>query len=124
IHLDDLKTSQEFIEALRATSLDNTQLHPDLLQRLRNPPTSELQLDDPILLQSLENYLEDITEQTYEQIRESLQCNHNISPLSHACIKAKVQEISGVCPIYNDMCPKGCLTFVRFFAKYLHCPKC
>lgn len=124
IHLEALKSTQEFIEALRSATIENTQLHPDLLQRLRDPPTCELQIDDPILRQSLETYLEDITEETYERIRVSLIRNHNITLLSHSRIKAKVQEISGVYPIHNDMCIGGCVAFVGPFAKYSRCPRC
>lgn len=123
IHLADLKISQEFIERLRSATLETTR-DADLLRRLRHPPTSELHLDNPIIRQSLEIYLEDITEAAYERMRASLQHVSGITLLSHARIKKVVEEISGVVPMYNDMCVKGCLAFVGPFAQYSRCPKC
>ncbi|THG94434.1 hypothetical protein EW026_g7039, partial [Hermanssonia centrifuga] len=57
LHIDELRVSQAFIDALQGASLDDEDLHPDVLERLRNPPTDEYQLDDPTLHLSLEVFL-------------------------------------------------------------------
>ncbi|THG94699.1 hypothetical protein EW026_g6821 [Hermanssonia centrifuga] len=41
LHIDELRISQAFIDALRNASLDDENLHPDVLERLRHPPTEE-----------------------------------------------------------------------------------
>lgn len=50
IHMEDLQTSQAFINALRAASLDNGDLPPHVVERLRQPLTGVPNLaDDPAL---------------------------------------------------------------------------
>ncbi|KAF8227918.1 hypothetical protein L208DRAFT_1404774 [Tricholoma matsutake] len=49
-NLEQLRCSQAFINALRNASLDNSQLKPDDLHRLRNPPKESINLsEDPDL---------------------------------------------------------------------------
>ena len=43
---------------------------------------------------------------------------YGAQPLSYAQAKAKVRDINGVHPIFNDMCIKGCEAYVGSFAKF------
>lgn len=124
VHLEDLQIAQDFIEGLRGASLDSSPIHPDLLDRLRHPPEEELHIEDRALRFSLEMYLHDTSEESYEQIRGSLQRIYDQPMLTYSQIKSKVQEISGIYPIYNDMCLNSCLAYVGPFAKDMQCRTC
>lgn len=49
IHLADLRLSQQFVDAIRAATLDNSGLAPEIIARIRNPLRAEVDInDDPI----------------------------------------------------------------------------
>jgi len=55
--LADLRTSQEFIDALKAATLDDGGLDKEVLQRLREPLAEPLDASDPDLRLSLDLFL-------------------------------------------------------------------
>ena len=50
--IEELCTVQQFIEAMRTATLDNNDLEPDIIERLRNPPTKPLALDHDLALRT------------------------------------------------------------------------
>ncbi|KIJ30139.1 hypothetical protein M422DRAFT_268386 [Sphaerobolus stellatus SS14] len=55
--VDDIRLSVEFIRALQAAKLDNGDLDPIILERLRNPPDQQLKIEDEDELYFLEQFL-------------------------------------------------------------------
>ncbi|KAI0683402.1 hypothetical protein BC835DRAFT_1311060 [Cytidiella melzeri] len=69
VHLEDLKITQEFIEALQVATLDAADNHhPDFIHCLGNPPQEELRVDNATLRFSLEMYLHNTSEDSYNHI--------------------------------------------------------
>ncbi len=126
LHIDELRTSQAFIDALQGASLDDENLHPDVLERLRNPPTEEYRLDDPVLHLSLEIFLglDRASEVHYDLFRSAVARSHNIQMLSLHQVKRAVQDISGVRAVYDDMCINSCVAYTGPFASRDTCPEC
>lgn len=124
IFLDELKLTKRFIKALEKASIATCGLPAAIQERLRNPPTEELKIDDPVTRFSLEVYLHDASESVYNGVRGSLARIHKLPMLSYADIKTTVQTISGIHPIYHDMCIGGCIAYTGPFAKLARCPKC
>ncbi|KAJ3558416.1 hypothetical protein NM688_g939 [Phlebia brevispora] len=94
--LQDLQIAQAFIAAVKDATLDEDLIDPEVLARLRNPPSELLDLSDPI----------DIHMLSYEQV------------------KHLVQDISGVTPIYADMCINSCIGFTGPYANVDRCALC
>ncbi|THG95672.1 hypothetical protein EW026_g6025 [Hermanssonia centrifuga] len=117
LHIDELRISQAFIDALRNASLDDENLHPDVLERLRHPPTEEYQLDDPALHLSLEIFLglDRASEAHYHLFRSAVSRSHQIEMLSLHQVKRAVQDISGVRAVYDDMCINSCVAYTGPF---------
>ncbi|KAI0082985.1 hypothetical protein BDY19DRAFT_987990 [Irpex rosettiformis] len=46
------------------------------------------------------------------------------APLSYSQVKRKVTEITGITPIYTDMCIDTCVAFTGPFAELERCPLC
>ncbi|KAJ6611698.1 hypothetical protein B0H10DRAFT_1808959, partial [Mycena sp. CBHHK59/15] len=55
--IEDLQIALDFIEAIKNASLDNGDLDPETLARLRHPPEEILDLSDPALRYSLDLFL-------------------------------------------------------------------
>ncbi|KAJ3533931.1 hypothetical protein NM688_g7210 [Phlebia brevispora] len=123
--LEDLRIAQEFIRLVQDATLAADKLDPQVLYRLRNPSTEELDLSCPILRMSLEVYhLDNITIDTYNGVRRTVQRNLNVMMLSYDQVKRRCAEISGVCPVYHDMCVDTCAGFTGPFAALDKCPIC
>ncbi|KAF8148581.1 hypothetical protein B0H34DRAFT_668287, partial [Crassisporium funariophilum] len=50
--LEELRIAQEFIAALQDTTLDNGDLPPEVVDRIRNPLTHKLNLDDDLAMRT------------------------------------------------------------------------
>ena len=103
----DLRTSLEFIDALKAATLDNGGLDEDVLERLRNPLTEPADASDPDFRLSLDLFLSttNASEETYNKSRAGVLRRHpDDDVLSYARVKSKIAELSGVSPIVRQMC--------------------
>ena len=123
----DLRTSQEFIDALKAATLDDGGLDEEVLQRLRQPLTEPLDVNDPDLWLSLDLFLScsNASEETYHNSRAAILRRHpDDEVLSYARIKSKIAELSGVVPILHHMCINSCAAFTGPFADLAECPIC
>lgn len=128
--IEELQTAQQFIEAMHKATLDNNDLDPDVVNRLRNPPTEELTLDDnPALRTGIELYLDLETEvynkvcATFHHAMDRLGVPYEPLP-SLYLVKQKVAEITGVLSITKDMCQNTCLAYTGPFSDLEACPKC
>jgi hypothetical protein len=125
--LTDLQMSLEFINALKAATLDNGGLDEDTLQRLRQPPTEPADPGDPDFRLSLDLFLStsNASEETYNSTRAAVLRRHlDDDILSYARIKSKITELSGIVPIARHMCINSCLAFTGPFSTFMECPMC
>jgi hypothetical protein len=131
--IEELRTAQQFIEAMRKATLDNNNLDLDVVNRLRNPPTEELTLDDnPALRTGIELYLdlEMASDEVYNKVCATFHCAmdrlgvpYELLP-SLYLVKQKVAEITSVLSITKDMCRNTCLAYTGLFSDLEACPKC
>jgi hypothetical protein len=75
--LDSMKTAMAYIEALKTASLDDecSKLDADALYRLRNPPTSPVNINDnPSWRLGLDLYLSitNVSQETYTLVRKAI----------------------------------------------------
>lgn len=107
--LKDIKLTMEFIRALDGASLDkeDSRLDADTLHRLRNPPTSCVDLTDPDLRLGLDLFLASIksSQDTYTMSRDAIIRRHPDDDIpTYDQMKRRIAEITGVVPIVDDMC--------------------
>lgn len=127
VKIEELSIANCFIDALQNADLENSGLHPNVLERLRSPPQEIADIDDHIFRLSLDIYLglNNASENHYDRVRTALLCyDPALHMLSLDQIKRRAQEISGIYPVYHDMCVNGCLAFVGPFADLDTCKTC
>ncbi|KAJ6609727.1 hypothetical protein B0H10DRAFT_2295423, partial [Mycena sp. CBHHK59/15] len=99
-------------------------LDDETLALLRNPPTEPLDVSDPALRYSLDLF-KATTHGSIAAYNESCIAYKRRHPteevLTHAAIKKKVQEWSGVVPICSEMCPDACIAYTGPFATRDEC---
>jgi len=126
-HVEELRTSLAFIEALKRASLDDGDLDEDLLYRLRHPPQEPLDASDPDLRLSLDLFLSTLnaSEDSYRSAAEGIRRRHpDDEILSYEGIRKKVAEMSGVHPIIHHMCINSCVAFTGPYSDLDKCPLC
>ena len=129
VQLSDLRESMEFIRALENARLDDqfSKLSSALINRLRDPPTYPVDIDNPDLRFGLDLFISVINspQETYTSAREAVLRRHpdDQIPTYHQ-IKHSITEITGVESIENDMCIKTCLAYTGPFINLEHCPVC
>ncbi|KAJ7914022.1 hypothetical protein B0H13DRAFT_1611967, partial [Mycena leptocephala] len=103
-------------QALEGTSLDDSGLDADTIDRLRNPLTESADIsDNKDFRLSLDIYLADTSEATYEATRQGIR--------RHSPDVEMLSQI-GVVPITHDMCPNSCVAYTTHWAELEECPKC
>ena len=127
VRVEDLRTALAFIDALRSASLDNEDLDARVLEQLRHPPQEALDATDPDLRLSIDLFLStsNASQETYVSTRNAIMRRHPEDEiLSHAKIKTKIAEMTGVVPLVHDMCTNSCAAFTGPFAQLTECPIC
>ena len=125
--IDDIRLTQEFIDALKRASLDDDNFDPADLERLRHPPQEPLNIADPDLRLSLDIFLavSNASEQTYHTVRAALlRYDPECGILSYHDIKRQVAELSGVVPLLHHMCINTCIAYTGPFRDLETCPIC
>jgi len=124
--LQDLQIPLTFAKDLETASLDNGTLDKETPARLRNP--TQQPLPDQDLLVSIKLYFatDGTSQETYSNVREVfLESHPEDSILTFHQIKKRVEELSGVVILEDDMCPKSCIAYTGTAYKDLEiCPKC
>lgn len=124
--IDDIKITNQFIQALRNASLDDEDedLDADTLDRLRNPPQDLPTLDSDERL-SIDLFLSvsNASVETYNSVRDAILRRYPENPiLSHHAVKKLVRELSGVVHVTRDMCINTCMAYTGPFAHLTCCP--
>lgn len=124
--LSELKESWRFIEALRGATLVDSDLDDESINRLKNPIEEQLAINDRDIRLSIDLYLalDDASQDTYGTVRTAILHRYPDSAiLSFDQVRRRVAELSGVMPIDNDMCVKGCIAFTGPFSNEEVCPR-
>ncbi|KAF8152516.1 hypothetical protein B0H34DRAFT_636727, partial [Crassisporium funariophilum] len=120
--LKELKILQAFIAGLQAATLNNNGLDADVLERLQNPLTIPLDLDEsPELRTSIKlffdttNASEDVYEHVCQTTERHMDHTHPNEPqellLSLYQVKQSIAEITGIHSFMHGMCPDTCIAY-------------
>lgn len=126
--IHDIEITAKFIEALKNAKLEDSNMLPDDIARLRAAP-SDFPFDvyDPDFLLSLRTFLavNTASQEVYNTFRDAVLARHPDNTfLSYDQIKRRVQQISGIVPITHDMCVDSCAAFTGPFGDLTECPLC
>ncbi|KAI0823245.1 hypothetical protein BC628DRAFT_1453871 [Trametes gibbosa] len=115
--LEDMRHSLEFIRLLQTATLEGSNLTPEVIEGIRNPPNQGLTIDDPDLMLWIEVYMAvgNASEETFNAVRDGIiQRFPTVKSMSLYKVKKAVEKLSGV----------SCVGFTGPFAGYDHCHKC
>jgi hypothetical protein len=133
VTLEELKIAQAFIKAIQDASLDKDGLDPAVCESLKNPIQEPLDLSEPVVLTSIELFLDTTTasQKVYENVcatftRHMQRTNAGIEfeLLSHYCVQETIAELTGVHSIMHDICPNTCIAYTGPFSALTVCSKC
>ncbi|KAH9030739.1 hypothetical protein EDB85DRAFT_2146471 [Lactarius pseudohatsudake] len=114
IHMPDLQATQEFIDLLRSSVLEDTGMLAEDIDSLRNPEPGYEFVDSSPLLRSLRHFINNATASRshYDKIW-IIKWLHRPDDLimSFNQVKHRVRWLSGVVPIEHDMCVNSCVAF-------------
>ena len=126
--LDDIRTSFQFIHAIKKATLDDPScnLDKDVIDRLRHPPTTPLSLSEGQRFSlSLFLSMQNAPQEVYTSTRETILHHHPTDELlTLDRVKRLVAEISGVIPIARDMCINSCMAYTGPYLALNQCPVC
>jgi hypothetical protein len=126
--IDELKKTAQFICGLRGATLEKSNMQQDNIDRLRAAdPDSSFDIEDKHFVKSLRGFLSSTNapQATYNDWRDLLlECYPDDPFLSLDQMKRCVEQLSGVVPIYHDMCKDTCVGFTGPLADCEQCPIC
>ena len=125
--IEHVNLAQKFIEEISAATLDNGNLDPDVLERLRNPEEGPVDISDPDIRLSLDLYMacEKSSQSTYSSSRDAILRRLPESKLlSYHAVKKLIADITGVVAVMDDMCINSCHAFTGPFAELEVCSIC
>jgi hypothetical protein len=65
------------------------------------------------------------SEEAYTNTLAAFKCHSpKVVILSHAQIKLRIQELTGILPVMTDMCVNSCIAFTGPFGNHTNCPVC
>ena len=126
--IEDVRTSQAFVQCLKKATLDNSGLEEEDIERLRIPTAIPLDLlDNRYLRLSINVFLActNASKDRYKSVCAAiLRCDPDSKMLSYNQVKHRIKQMTGVVPLYHDMCVNTCLAFTGPFATLDTCPTC
>lgn len=126
--IDELKKTAQFINALRGATLEQSNMRQDDIDRLRAAePDHRLDVTDVHFVKALRTFLSttNASQATYNALRSTMmECYPDDPFLSFDQIKRRVEQLSGVVPIFHDMCQDTCVGFTGPFVDCDRCPIC
>ena len=126
--IDELKMMAEFIKALKGATLEQSNMQPEDVERLRAAdPTPVVDATDKHFVKALKTFFSttNSSQATYNNMRSTmLECYPDDPFLSYDQMRRRVEQLSGVVPIYHDMCQDTCVAFTGPWKDCDHCPIC
>ncbi|KAG6894511.1 hypothetical protein C0992_005782 [Termitomyces sp. T32_za158] len=127
-NIDELRLTAQFIEALKSATLEKSNMDPEDIKRLREaPPHPLVDTSDRHFIKALRTFIATInaSEETYNGVRAAQKACYPDDPfLSFYQIKRQVEIITGVSPIFHDMCVNSCVGFTGPLDLLDTCLKC
>jgi len=129
LSIPELQTAQRFIDALRSATLDESNMDPEDIARLRSPSpdTYGIDIKDVHLVKALKQFLASqlSSREQYEETRRIHKEAYPNDPyLSYDQVKRLLGKVTGVTPIYHDMCSESCAGYTGPYADLDKCPVC
>jgi hypothetical protein len=124
--LKNIKLSLDFIQELKTASLDDGHLAPEVVSRLKNPPSGTIELTPNDQL-SLELFISthNSPQHVYTSVKTNIERRYPESNLlSLDKVKQLIVEITGISPITDHMCIKSCVAYTGPFKALDACPIC
>lgn len=130
--LEELKLAQAFIRHIEDAKLDDMALPQHVIDRLRTPQESTVNLDeDEALRAGLELFVgtKHLPEEVYNTARNvynrsmERQGIDMTMPSLHT-VKEQMREMTGVHPIMHDMCPNSCIAYTGPLSGLESCSSC
>ncbi|KAI0370817.1 hypothetical protein BV20DRAFT_943688 [Pilatotrama ljubarskyi] len=119
--------AQAFVNALRDNPrLRDSHLRAEVIEQLRNPITRSPTLSPDERL-SIRLYLADSqgADKIYTDSRSAILERHPEDDiLSLYQVKKKIAELTGVCALTHDMCPRSCMAYTGPWAELEECKFC
>lgn len=125
--IEHVKLTQKFIQEISAATLDNGNLDPDVVERLRNPEEGPVDISDPDIRLALDLFMacEKSSQRTYTSAREAILRRLPESKLlSYHSVKKLIENITGVVAVMDDMCINSCHAFTGPLAELEACSIC
>src|SRR5712672_2036668 len=126
--INELKKTSKFIIALQGATLEQSNMLQDDIDCLHAAePDPCLDLTDKHFVKALRVFLStaNTPRATYNAIRSSMvDCYPDDPFLSFRQINCRVEQLSGVVPIYHDMCCDTCVGFTGPLGDCDCCPIC
>jgi hypothetical protein len=129
--IEDIKIAREYINALKGATLDSDLsrhwLGEEIIDQIKNPPTSPLIIDDLTTRLSLDLYLAvgNASQETYNSACAAIHHHfHDEKLLSYFKVKRLVENLTGITFILEDMCINSCIGYTGPYLDWTHCPIC
>ena len=126
--ISELRVTAEFIELLFSARLEDSNMDPDSIERLRNPPTTiPDEFNDKHFVKALKAFLAatNSSEATYNSFCVGImECYPDDPFLSFNQVQRCIQTLTGISLISHDMCPESCTAFTGPYSKLTECPIC
>jgi hypothetical protein len=126
--IDELKKTAQFISGLRGATLEDSNMRQDHIDHLRAAdPDPCIDVEDKHFVKSLRGFLSSsgASQATYNSWCDLLlDCYPDDPFLSFDQMKRRVEQLSGIMPIYHDMCQDTCVGFTGPFSDLERCPTC
>jgi hypothetical protein len=127
IQIRDLQLQQDLIRRLEAASLAEDKLPDHVRERIHNPDPRPISMS-PCDKSSLKFFLAThaAPKGTYDNV---CQVNKELHPedgdlLSYHNVKQKLEELTGVVSVSDDICVNSCIAFVGPYENLDVCPVC
>ncbi|KAL0056640.1 hypothetical protein AAF712_016754 [Marasmius tenuissimus] len=125
--IESIRITQEFIRLIRAATLDDGHCPEEVINRLRKPLETPVDISDPSIRLAIDTYLatSNASDDTYTAFREAYKRKHPDEPFkTHKEIKSLVEEITGIVSVWYDMCINSCIGYTGLFRDLENCWKC
>jgi hypothetical protein len=126
--IPDIEIIGRFIELLKHARLEDSNMAPRDIVRLREAPsTFPFDIHDPDFIFSLRSFLSatNASQETYNSFRLAALARYPEATFySFDQMKRRVEQISGVVPITHDMCINSCAAYTGPFSTLDKCPIC
>ena len=128
--INELRKTAQFIDALRGATLEQSNMQQEDIDHLHTAePDPRLNITDKHFCKALSAFLSvtNTSQKTYNMFSSCssmLACYPDDPFLLYSQVKWCVKQLSGVVPIFYDMCPDTCIGFTGPFIDHECCPTC